>query len=266
MDNHKKEIIVTVGCSVCVAITAVIAALIAHTPKREYEVRIVPSYENVNTADYFPLKKGNSWTYIGKARSAVEGGDTIERKVCVEMCVVDEVAGAKATLFVMEGHPSDALWALKKNTVIQEVSPVEPSIYGFLVVANKIFRIPEKNLSAITAVLHKGGLMPDSLLSSSDMNFEFPLFRGQVYGSASQLARDDIKYKWLVNDSTLYHHPDSGRMRECPRYTLVYNTVPDFTEIGFIPYHGITSYSYRHHGTTAEVDVYLQKHTVHTEK
>jgi len=262
MDQAKKEIIVTITCACFVAATAVISALIARTPNTSYEVRVVPSYENVATTDYFPLKVGNSWTYVGTARNAVQGREAEECKVRVQMRVIDAIAGPKAILFLMQGHPSDAAWALKQGDSARTELSLEPSHYGYLVVANKVFRVAQPALDGAIAAIRDGEVMPDTALSNCEMEFEFPLFRGQAYGQLSQLARRDMMYAWHVLDSTLYHCPEGERVRECPHYTLVYNTLPDHSQVDFVPYLGITSYSYSHHGTPAQVDVWLKGYAI----
>ena len=265
MNSHRKEIVVTIVCAVCVAITAVLSARIARDPVTKFQVRLVPSSENVPVTDYFPLRVGNSWEYVGAARNATEGNIVVEKKVLATMRVKSVTHGGNATLFSMEGHPSDAVWALQQADVSKEVVQVPPSTYAFLVIANKVFRIPEGRIENIKESLESGGHIGPNLVSQEDLAFEFPLYRGLAFGSAHHIARNDRSYAWHVTDSTLYHAPDREAIREVPRYKLVYLTFPDYSEMSFIPYLGIVSYSYSHHGTTGQVDIYLEDYSVHVD-
>lgn len=264
MDAHKKEIIVTIACSICVAATAVLSALFTRHPITKYQVKIAPSFENVATADYFPLRVGNNWEYVGTARNDTEQGVVVEKKVRVVMRVEGAVRGGNATLFIMKGHPSDAAWALEAGDAFQGAVDVPASTYGYLVVANKVFCVPEERLADVRQALEEEGYLKPELLSQEDLDFEFPLFRGQCFGSCNQLARSDRSYVWQVTNSTLYHHAAAeGAITEVPLYELKYLTRPDCTVVSFFPYTGAVSYSYSHHGTTAQVDVELHDYHVH---
>jgi hypothetical protein len=263
MDSHKKEIIVTVVCAVCVGITAVLSAIIARRPATTYQVKRIPSFENVAATDYFPLKAGNTWEYVGTARNDTAQKTVIEKKVRVLMRVVDVTRGDSTTLFTMKGHPSDAAWALESHDSPKDTVEVPASTYGYLVVANKVLRIPEERLGDVKKAIKDGGFLKPELILQDDLEFEFPLFRGQVFGSPHQMTRGDRSYAWQVTDSTLYHTPGKETITEVPRYKLVYLTRTDYTEVSFVPYLGVVSFSYSHHGTTAQVDIDLQDYYVH---
>lgn len=262
----KKEIIVTVCCSIIVCITSIIAAYIASQKVTRYELLRVPSFDLITTTDYFPLKEGDEWTYEGVAENATEEGRVAKAKVVIKMRVVKSVKGKCATLYEMAGHPSDCAWALSDDDSKKTSVDIKPSKYGYLVVGNKIFHVDEDKLSAIAKALITNGLLEEGVLSEDDIAFEFPLFKGQIYGAISQLVRDDRSYVWYVNNSTLYHEQEGDKIKEMPEYQLIYNTRPDYMEINFIPYLGIVSCSYSHHGTKAQINVSLVKYHVHTEK
>jgi hypothetical protein len=266
MDNRKKEMVVTIVCAFCVAIMAIVSALIARRPVTTYQVKRVPTLEGVDVSDYFPLRVGNTWEYVGTARNDTDQKKIIEKKVRVVMRVVDVTRGGNAMLFMMKGHPSDAAWALEPENLPQNVVQVPASTYGYLLVANKVFRIPEEHVDEVKKSIEEDGCLAPELISQDDLDFEFPLFRGQVFGNPSQIARGDKSYAWHVTDSTLYHASEKGLIREVPRYTLEYLTMPDYTECAFVPYVGIVSYSYSHHGTTAQVDLDLRDYRVHIEQ
>lgn len=213
--------------------------------------------------DYFPLQAGNTWEYVGTARNDTVQKTVIEKKIRVLMRVVDVTQGGSATLFTMKGHPSDAAWALESHDSSKDTVEVPASIYGYLIVANKVLRIPEERLGEVKKAVEAGGFLKQELVSQDDLEFEFPLFRGQVFGNPHQMTRGDRCYAWQVTDSTLYHTSGKETIVEVPRYKLVYLTLPDYTEVSFVPYLGVVSFSYSHHGTTAQVDIDLQDYNVH---
>jgi hypothetical protein len=244
-----------------------VSALIARQPVTTYQVKIVPSFENVVATDYFPLQIKNTWEYVGTARNVAEQEKVVQKEVRVLMQVMDITRGGNATLFIMKGHPSDAVWAITSEDASQDVVDVPGSTYGYLLIANKVFRIPEDRLGAVRKSIEEGvmpGFIEPGIISQADMDFELPLFRGQVFGSPDQIARNDRSYAWHVTDSTLYHAPDKEMIKEIPCYKLVYLTRSDYTEISFVPYVGIVSFSYSHHGSKAQVDLNLQDYRIHS--
>jgi len=269
MDSHKKEVIVTIVCAVCVAVTAVVSAVIARqsVTTYQYQVKCVPSFENVAATDYFPLQPGNRWVYEGTARNDTEQGTVVKRKVRVVMRVVDVTRSGSALLFTMEGHPSDAAWALKATDASEDVVEVRPSTYGYLVVANKVFRIPQERLGDVRRAIEDGGFLKPGLISQNDLEFEFPLFTGQVFGTPHQMARSDRSYAWHVTDITPYYPPGRQKGKVARGgLRLVYVTRPDRTEALFVPYVGLASFSYNHHGTIAQVDIHLHDYRVHVQR
>jgi hypothetical protein len=265
MDNHKKEIIVTIVCSFCVAVTAVLSSIITRWPITTYHIKTLPSFEDVQTKGYFPLKVGNRWEYFGVALNDT-GKNVIEKKIKVVMAVTEVTQGGNAVLFTMKGHPSDAAWALESRDASTDIVEVPASTYGYLLAANKIFRIPEERLAEVRKSIKEGGFLKPELVSQEDLEFEFPLFGGQAFGSPHQITRADHKYAWQVRDSVRYIGLGNEDGTKSSQYKLVYTTLPDYTEVAFVPYLGIVSFSYHHHGTEAQVDIALQDYRMNVEQ
>jgi len=244
----------------------VLSAIIARRPITTYHVKTLPSFEDVQTQDYFPLRIGNTWEYFGTALNDTVQKKVIENNVRVVMSVIDITEGENATLFTMRGHPSDATWALKPHDSSEDIIEVPASTYGYLVSANKIFRIPEERLVEVRKSIKEGDFLKPELVSQEDLEFEFPLFRGQVFGSPHQLVRADRRYAWRVRDTVRYLGPSNETSKEGSQYKLVYVTMPDYTEIYFVPYIGISSFSYHHHGTEAQVDINLRNYSAHVDQ
>ncbi len=266
--DAKKEIVVTIVCSVIVSITAVISAFIAREHVTRYDVKIVPRFELVSVTDYFPLKVGNAWLYKGRLKEAVMGqSEAIEIPAEVTMKVINLVKGQHASLYIMQGHPSDAAWSLTEKDVNRSVKRVTPSRYGYFVVSNKIFMVDENKIDRIAdALRNKEGLLDKDILSYGDLEFEFPLFEGQKFGELNQLARGDLRYCWYVESSTIFHSPEGDKVKAIPSYKLLQNTLPGYVEMEFTPYLGITSYTYSHHGTPAQLDLSLEKYHIHLQE
>ncbi|MFH1420626.1 MAG: hypothetical protein ABIG30_01530 [Candidatus Aenigmatarchaeota archaeon] len=265
MDNHKKEIIVTIVCSFFVAVTAVVSSIITRWPTTTYHIKTLPSFEDVQIKGYFPLKDGNRWEYFGVALNNT-GKDVIEKKIKVVMSVTEVTQGGNAVLFTMKGHPSDAAWALESHDALTDIVEVPASTYGYLLVANKIFNIPEKRLAEVRKSIKHGGFLKPELVSQDDLEFEFPLFSGQAFGSPNQITRADRNYSWQVRDAVRYIGPGNEDGTKGSQYKLVYTTIPDYTEVAFVPYLGIVSFSYHHHGTEAQIDIALQNYRMNVKQ
>lgn len=262
--NSRKEIIVTVICSLFVAITSILAALIAREKITTYEYREIPNADLVVTTDYFPLAVGNYWTYEGVATMCVVNSDkVIEKKVMITMSVENEVKNGNVALYILKGYPSDVAWALEPKHFDMAVIKIPPSKYGLLVVTNKIFSIEEDKLEQVIKAIKEDGYLPEGLISQGDLEFEFPLFKGLKFGEVNQITRNDLKYFWYVEDKSSFHEADKDKIKDLPEYKLVQNSLPEYVELIFSPYLGIISYKYSHHGSRCKVSVSLKNYEIH---
>jgi len=266
MKKDRKEITVTIVCAFFVAITSILAALIAREKITTYEYKEIPGYDFITTTDYFPLAVGNYWAYEGFATTTVVGGKLIEKKVQLRVKVIDVIREGDIALFVLSGHPSDAAWALKEKNLKDTIIQIPPSKYGYLVIANKIYFVEQDKISKIVEAIKDSGHLGSDLITQSDLEFEFPLFKGQRYGEISQVARKDLSYFWYVDDYVSRHQIENASFRYLPEYELVYNTTPDFISLTFSPFLGIISYKYSHHGTKAEVNISLASYKIHLDE
>jgi len=213
------------------------------------------------------LAPGNQWVYEGTvANAVVDSSEIIEKEVMLTMSVQDIVQNGDIILYIMNGHPSDAAWALETEHIDEKIVRIPPTKYGYLVVSNKIFYIENSKLSQIIQSLRGNGYLGNNIVSQNDLEFEFPLFKGQRFGEVSQIVRQDLRYFWYVNDRIDFHEPKTGLVRVVPEYQLIYNTLPGFVEINFRPYLGILSYKYSHHGTKSEVNISLSDYKIHLDK
>ena len=262
-DRSSTQVIVTVICAICVSVTSVVSARIAQQTTTRYEVKLIPSFDGVSVDDYLPLRKGNRWVYEGTAMTTTTDGPVVKGNVRLSMRVIGEKHAGTMDLYMMEGHPSDAVWAL--DHAQDDIVDVPPSRYAYVVVGNKVFRIADDEIDRAMEVLVEGDGFDESLLSADNLEFEFPLSEGLQFGRAQSLGRKDMMYRWVVSDITLCYAAGDEGLREVPHYQLVHKTLPDRISLWFTPYLGITSYSYQHNGTIAEVDLSLKEYEVHTD-
>lgn len=200
--------------------------------------------------DYFPLAAGNEWVYEGTATVPNTGVyEFFDVPVTITMAVREEKRWGAVSLFILEGYPDDAAWALDGATVEAGVE-IHPSRYGLLCVAGKIFRIDEGNLEDLIIAMGEGGVIDTRFLAGGGPLFEFPLYVGARFGDPEQLTRVNPSYFWYCLEAA----PFQGGRTE---YHLVYNTGPDTADVWFVAGVGLTRYKYNHHGTPMTVNLEL---------
>jgi len=269
--TKNKEIITTIVCAIIVSTTSILSAFIAREKITNYEVREIPTGYNLGkVTKYFPLAIGNYWIYTGRQITRNDE-QTKEKNVNIKMEVVDcykNNNNAGVALYIMRGHPLDAAdfeSASKVGKVIQ-------SKYGFLLIANKIYKIRESRLNEAIERVQSGRTFyvdtsdwepgTESPVILEECEFEFPLFKGLRYGDNVQLARNDYRYFWYVDDYMNYRYSENGHLREYPQFEIAYLTNPDSLKLTFAPYLGITSYEYSHHGSRMEVNLTLSDYKI----
>jgi hypothetical protein len=211
-------------------------------------------------ADGFPLRVGNAWTYEGSVSTQTQGTNEASGRVRVTMRVVEEKHSDCAALYLMEGHPVDAAWFEPRGKP-GEVVEVPASRYGYLVVANKVFRIDGARADKVKQAMAADGFLPNGLVGPDDLEFEFPLAPGKRFGNPDGITRPDFSYCWLVVDAADKRFapalPQGKQPPSTARCRLVFETRPDHQIVGFDPTVGITDFAYEHHGTVATVQLHL---------
>ncbi|NPV90500.1 MAG: hypothetical protein HPY50_06990 [Firmicutes bacterium] len=228
-------------------------------PRTVVQRQETPYFDEISASQYFPLAPGNRWVYQGVVKYTSSKGELLEQPVEVAMSVTGVVSGGDATLYLMSGHPGDFAGSLPEKPTSGRLKPPAQR-YGYLVVANKVYLVSESDLEEVSAGVSKGSYLPQLYQTSPE--FEFPLFPGQRFGEASQLARADRTHFWYVEEKNPTENGGDQSAGPAPVYGLTFRTSPDTIGINFQPYLGITSYSYQHHGTPLEtslelVDYYL---------
>jgi len=231
----RNKIVALIIGTLIIAIPAIVSAVISKE-------------KPVITSDYFPLAVGNRWVYKGIVMDTIDRGRLIKKKIYLTMSVDDVIKNKDMALYILTGDFKDSVLGLREDD--EDIINTPSNKYGYLLVSNKIFYIQQDKLEKAIDCIKNIGYLKDDMVRQKDLIFEFPLFKGQKFGETSQIAREDMRYFWHV-DKVGYYKKDS------PEYQLIYNTLPDSTEIKFQPYLGILSYRYHHHGTKIEANLSL---------
>jgi hypothetical protein len=194
-----------------------------------------------------PLAAGNSWTYRADVAWDAGGGSAARRTLLWTTTVVTVRAGDSALAATVQGWPSDLAWWEPGSG---------PTLSVLYCTGGRLYQL--------SPAIGAAAALADSLLSgrrrpdSDDLILELPLHTGRLFGR-DPAERDDTFYAWLVERA----EPVPASLRRLrpglgdSLYTLVYQTNPDYTEVGFVPGLGVARYVYRHHGTTADADAWL---------
>jgi hypothetical protein len=203
-----------------------------------------------DAAASFPLAAGNAWTYEGTAHVPNVGVyEFFDVPVTLTMTATDEKRWGDVRLFIMEGHPDDASWALEGATVETGIT-ISLSRYGLLCVGNRIFRVAGDDLEEVMVTTGAGGEMDVPFIAGGGPVLEVPLFVGARFGDYTRLTRADRNYFWYCADAAPYK---GGRTA----YHLVFASSTDKTDLWFVPGVGITRYEYAITGTPLAVKLAL---------
>jgi hypothetical protein len=214
------------------------------------------AYREIDAGKEFPLAVGNHWVYEGICK--LSGNGQVYEFKRVE--VTDKLTVGDWSLFVLKGHPMDALGIEDlESTKGGKVVDVPGSLNGYLINQNMIFDILSGDIEACKAAMVSKD--PDTELNglATDEVFDFPLIVGKSFNRAVEPEREDHYYEWYVMDeapSTKWQV--EGKPGE--EYHLGFYTGPDHTDVWMVPGVGITRYKYHHNGTVIDVDVTLKEY------
>jgi len=194
-----------------------------------------------DNASSLPLATGTTWIYEARLTRDVDGKEqnrTLTWTTTITtMLVGDQLVVAKGT-----GFPSD-LPFLENDA--------KPS--PFLLVKVGLWRIYIiQNTEKIEEVWNKavaGESLSDSI-TEGDLLLEFPLIEGRTYGETTQLLSGTPKFLYEVQG------PASASSKDI---AINFSTNADLTTWKYTDGIGFTGYSYRHHGSTSNVDCELKE-------
>ena len=215
---------------------------------------VLSASENANAAvSGIPMSAGNYWIYKGNVKYLKEGTQKeFSRPITFKMEITDVIKRENITAALLKGYPLD----LSRFTGL----PAERGDYLLVLAGSGSYYLlsGENAVNAMKKINDENDSLYE-LVDESDMIADFPLAAGKVFGEAEQVTRTDGKYCWRVEecvDSDFSSVKGAG-IKNAREYWLFYLTNPDRQKAGFVPGVGITSYSYRHNGTTMEFDVKL---------
>lgn len=205
-----------------------------------------------DTGPVFPLVKGTTWQYAGNIRWT-EGATIHESPITWEMKVLRTIVRNGIEIALVKGHPADLCWYEKGKTPGNYlIARYRESYY--------LVTLKDNDWQKVAAKIVK----KDGQLSLSDeeieLFLELPLYDGRRFGDLSP-ERSDNEYGWYVEKATPASWDDLpvSSTKNGTIYQLTFKTNPDETTYEFLSRVGIVSFSYRHHGTVAEVDLRLVK-------
>jgi len=200
----------------------------------------------------FPLSPGTYWIYHGLVRAWVEGSSVGKvTDVTWKMSVVRVVERDGIAAAIVSGFPSDLDWSEGR---------AEPQISILLATQDgKFYLKGEFDTRSVLDQIDNPKYPLQELVDVDDWFLQLPLAEGKKFCDDEGMQRADELYCWV----TQAPHPAAlGGVKgvvsaQRPAYEIDYATLPDDTEIEFVPGVGITSYQYHHHGTTADTELHL---------
>jgi hypothetical protein len=143
---------------------------------------------------------------------------------------------------------------------IEKGKPLISSKYGYMLLANKLYRIEGNKLDEIIFGIKDCTLYSNKTLNEDiGLEMEFPLYVGQRMGEYYEILRPDGMYCQRVCSSRPITLEDGGKENI---YSIVYASLPDRSEKEFRPYMGYLGFVYHHNGSVSDVDVRLAKTNV----
>lgn len=208
-----------------------------------------PARAQVKAGDeQFPLAKGSYWIYEGTEKSQKSGPTVYTKKIKWRMEVVERIERARIVATVVRGYPG-------------EVGSYEHPDLSLLIAVDgtDFYRLPAKK-SLLKRLKDPNDALVD-LVREDDIALSLPLVPGKRFCEASQIARPDGYYCWVVEqqkkEKLTNLHGVAGDV-ERNVYQIAFRTLPDHAIVNFAPGIGITSYHYADNGPiTYTVDVDL---------
>jgi hypothetical protein len=205
-------------------------------------------YPSLPILEYFPLKQGTYWIYQGTVKWTIPNSADIAEEVITWKMEVKRVFQRNDIVgYEMLGAPWDLAWYEEGK---------EPSKYGIIQAGGKFYRT---SLEAVWRLMDETDVLR-ALVNENQIFLDIPLIFGKKFCDTFSISRADGMYCWTVGDAIQADTANikgvdaSAALIEFPIYN---GTMPDHSQIQFIPGIGISRYVYRHHGTISEVDVHL---------
>ncbi len=217
---------------------------------------LLPAAGDTGTSEsdsFFPLSKGNVWTYEGPVTWTKGNGKPQTATVTVTMEVLETYARDHVFAALISGHPSDtAMYEPGEKRDHSLIVRVGPCWYYLVSGADRISSITRRIADPEDALFE--------LVEQMDLWLMNPLVPGCLYGETEQISRTDRSYCWQVESAADVDirpwQPDrSGAAR---KYTLGYLARNSHQQMEFVPGLGMVGYLSVHHGTPFETKMKLK--------
>ena len=201
-----------------------------------------------STLAYFPLKQGTYWIYQGTVKwTEPNSSETREAEITWRMEVMQVIQRDAITGYILHGGPWDLAWYEEGKA---------PDDYGIIQIGERFYKT---SLETTQRLQDENDPLTD-LVNDYQLLLDAPLLAGKKFCDATSMARDDGMYCWVVGQDAEISPVgflSIGATESLAEFPIRYQTLPDYTEVRFIPGIGISGYVYVHHGTVSEVDVRL---------
>ena len=207
--------------------------------------------------DYFPLKKGNSWTYSALVDWTVpdSAGEVQHDEITWDCEVVDIFCKGNILAARLRGFLYDLTW-YEKGKAAGDYIVIRVGASHYHLISDKV----EDFWRKVTAT---EGYSSIDELGADNLLLEVPLIVGETYGEFADTPRGS--YCWNVTKESsldVSSIAGVGQNQLWKEFSVRFQTGPDHTVIGFTPGLGITHFEYGHHGTVANCRARLvQFHT-----
>lgn len=241
--NHFKFLITAIIVPVVIGSITSYITFKMDKPK-EYLIRESFNLEKLDVTKYFPLDEGNYWIYSRNLTFADGDGTNKSIKDEIKVEVINKYKNDDKELFVIKGDP----------LAEKEAEEAENIIYGYIVLANKIIKVPTYKINSFIDIFKNKSNINRDDTEGLYIEYEFPLYNGEKYGEFSELFRSDSKNISYVTKLMPYRKKVGENIMDIGIYQIdnLYNSGDE--QKFFTPYLGITEMSYEHRGTT---DKYL---------
>jgi hypothetical protein len=209
------------------------------------------AYSSAQIADYFPLATGAYWLYQGTVKWTRPNStpvEVVEQKIQWKMEVTRKVEDNDIVGYEMKGAPWDLAWYEAGQA---------PSEYSIIRVGTNRFYTADINTTI--RLFNADDILID-LVRPGDLLLEIPLVPGERFCDDISITRPDGMYCWTVAKVSQVDLNDVKGISSSvslDEYSIFQVTMPDSSGFTFVPGIGITSYTYRHHGTISECDLKL---------
>lgn len=206
---------------------------------------------------YYPLAKGNRWTYeavVGWTKDRPAGSEAPPEVATENMTWTVEVKevfdGGSVVAARMLGSVRDLTWYEPGK---------KPSEWLLVKVgANHYHAISEEVDETWRKIVEAKGVLALEVLTADNLMLETPLVVDTRWGEFEQTPRGEYCYRVAgvkpFDPSSVKGVP---ALEKPEVYAIEFRTRPDHQVIEFVPYLGVVGYEYGHHGTVSTVKAKL---------